>query len=188
MLIVAQTMVLTCAACGLVMFLYIHLFTFRRLRHQERRFDRDEARADRELGAAAEPGTQLAVAGMMPAQTEAAMFYLYQEQVRRFIDAKIDIMRNAAETQNRIMVIQAETLRNTASRPALQTIDIDLDGSQIADGPTMLPARREEAFPLSDQLRAARAETERHLAEIDQQIRSLPGPSLNQWVNALDER
>jgi len=179
-LIVAQTMVLICAACGLTMFLYVHLFSYRRLRRQERRLDRDEARSDRETAAAPEPGCQLAAVGMAPAQAEAALFYLYQEQVRRFIDAKIDIMRSAAEAQNRILVIQAETAREAAAHPAPPTFDID------ADGAATLPARREGPAPFFDQLRVVRAETERHLADIDDQIRALPGPSLNQWAAALE--
>ena len=185
MLIVAQTMVLTCAACGLLMFLYIHLFSFRRLRHHERRIDRDEAWADRSLAQGeAKAGTQLAPVGMAPEQAEAALFYLYQEQVRRFIDAKIDIMRSAVETQNRIMVIQAETVRNAAALPAPHLIEIDAEGA--ASLPALL--REREPAPLADQLHTVRAEAERHLAEIDQQIRALPGPSLGQWTAALEER
>ena len=188
MLIVAQTMVLSCAAVGLLMFLYIHLFSFRRLRHHERRIDRDEARADRDLAATPEPGTQLASVGMAPAQSEAALFYLYQEQVRRFIDAKIDIMRSAVETQNRIMVIEAETVRNAAALPAPPTIEIAANGELAREHALIVPARRSASSLLADQLRMVRNETERHLAEIDQQIRALPGPSLDHWAAALEER
>ncbi len=179
-------MVLVCAACGLTLFVYIHVFSYRRLRHQDRHLDREEARADRAMMALPEATTQPAVVGMAPAQAEAALFYLYQEQVRRFIDAKIDIMRSAAETQNRILVIQAETVRNAAALPAPHMPSphmIEING----DGSAALPARLTEAAPMVEQLHTVRTETERHLAEIDQQIRSLPGPSLTQWTTALNE-
>ena len=182
MLVIAQGMVLICASCGLLMYLYIHVFSFRRLRHQERRLDRDESRLDREMAVSSETGSKLTAVGMAPAQTEAALFYLYQEQLRRFIDAKIDIMRSSAETQNRIMVIEAETVRNAAGRLPPPQIDIDQNGNAV------LPVVREEVRPLSDKLHTVRTETERHLAEIDEQMRSLPGPSLNQWTAALNER
>ncbi len=196
MIVVAQTMFLVVAACGLMMFLYIHLFSYRRLRHHERRLDRDDARADRQMAGPPEPGTQLAAIGMAPAQAEAALFYLYQEQVRRFIDAKIDIMRSAAETQNRIMVIQAETVRNAAALPgphmithlAARTLDISADGDIDVDRAEMVPTVRANAQPLTEQLCTVRSETERHLAEIDEQIRALPGPSLQQWAANLEDQ
>ena len=46
-----------------------------------------------------------------------------------------------------------------------------------------MPARRSASSLLADQLRMVRNETERHLAEIDQQIRALPGPSRLFWRN-----
>ncbi|MEI7607022.1 MAG: hypothetical protein WCJ64_06530 [Rhodospirillaceae bacterium] len=185
MLVVAQTMVLVCAGCGLMMFLYVHLFSYRRLRRQEHRLDRDEARADRAEAAVPEPGTALAAPGLAPAQTEAALFCLYQEQVRRFIDAKIDIMRAAADTQNRLVLIHAETEREAVRRGGT-IIDIVPEEGPVGGG-TLLPARREQTIGVFDQLRTVRSETERHLAEIDQQIRALPGPSLHQWAVAMDE-
>lgn len=180
LLIVAQAMVLICAVCGLSLFLYVHVFSFRRLRRQERTFNREDARADREV-VTAQAGTQLAVAGGgLGAPTQEALFYLYHEQVRRFIDAKIDIMRSAAETQNRIMLIQAEVVRDGGGEPAPMMLEARSDGGcEVA-----MPARRSAAALLDEQLRAARGETERHLSAIDQQIRTLPGPSLDHWVAA----
>ena len=172
-----------------MMFLYVHLFSYRRLRRQEHRLDRDEARADRAEAAVPEPGTALAAPGLAPAQTEAVLFCLYQEQVRRFIDAKIDIMRAAADTQNRLVLIHAETEREAVRRGGtiidLEPEALDPEGAPLRSA--LLPARREQTAGVFDQLRTVRSETERHLAEIDQQIRALPGPSLHQWAAAMDE-
>jgi len=179
-LIVAQTMVLICAVCGLLMFIYIHVFSYRRLHRAERRMNRDDAREDREL-ANAQPQSQAVMLAMPAGASQEALFYLYHEQVRRFIDAKIDIMRNAAETQNRILLIQAEAMKNGAMEPGPLLLE-----ARSGDGEyeVAVPARQGNVSMLSEQLRTARSETERHLSEIDQQIRSLPGPSLDQWVMA----
>lgn len=179
MLIVAQTMVLICAVCGLLMFLYIHVFSFRRLRRQERRMNREDARDDR-ASAAVEPQAQTVVPALSAGASQEALFNLYHEQVRRFIDAKIDIMRSAAETQNRILVIQAEAIRDGAVEPAPLLLEAGADGSCAV----AVPVARHGVSRLSEQLHLARRETEHHLSEIDQQIRSLPGPSLDQWVTA----
>jgi len=179
-LIVAQTMVLICAVCGLALFLYVHAFSYRRLRHQERSLDREDTRSDR-ADAAARPGTQLAIdAAPLGAPTRDALFYLYHEQVRRFLDAKIDIMRSAAETQNRILLMQAEVVRDTGKEATPPMLEMRPGG----DCELAIPPRRDGAALLGDQLSAARRETERHLSEIDRQIRALPGPSLDRWVAA----
>ncbi|MEI8395456.1 MAG: hypothetical protein WCF85_12015 [Rhodospirillaceae bacterium] len=185
MIIVAQTMVLTCAVCGLLMFIYINLFSYRRLRRQERQLDRADDRIDR---VQAEASTAMVVSGMNGAFGQEALFYLYQEQVRRFIDAKIDIMRSSAETQNRILLMQAEVVRNSSAQPSGPML---LEASPSGE---MLPATipqssspRPEIMMLSEQMRTARAETDRHLAAIDEQMRSLPGPSIDHWVAAQNE-
>ncbi len=181
MLIVAQSMALTCAGCGLLMFIYIHFFSYRRLRYQGRHMECDEARNNRQMEVASDPGQQIALVGMAPAQADAALFYLYQEQVRRFIDAKIDILRNAAETQNRILVIQAETVRNASLQSGSPMIEIDTKCD------AMLPAVHREVSSLFNQFHEVRGNVERNLADIDEQIRSLPGPSLSQWASSQGE-
>ena len=191
MLVIAQSMVLICAVCGLAMYLYIHVFSFRRLRHQERRFGREDANEAR-ANAKADTETQVAVITAGAGYGRDALFYLYQEQIRRFIDAKIDILRASAETQNRILLMEAEAIRDGVALPPpcrfepatiTATNDTDTDVVVMVPVPFPAPAPQEPSL-LSERFQAVRRETERNLAEIDQQIRSLPGPSLDHWVMA----
>ncbi|MEI6558734.1 MAG: hypothetical protein WCO00_10030 [Rhodospirillaceae bacterium] len=104
----------------------------------------------------APPPTSSPVAPLSP-EDRRALNDLYQQQIRRLIDLKVDIIRNTSLTQNRILVMQAETLCG-----AIRQVSEGGAGSEIA---AIDPAL------LASQSLEPQAESERQLAMIDRQIR-----------------
>ena len=188
MILVAEGIMLAGAAFGVIVFIYANVFIVRRLYGHDRRLSRTEAMACQAAAATTLPSTEVISTEPSLAVSQEAMFYLYHEQVRRFIDAKIDIMRSTAETQNRIMLMQAQAVCTGAvPAPALMIEAGEARDTRMA----MVPACVEETAPrsgliaaIAEQHRMLRTEAKRHLDEIDHQIRSLPGPSPEVWMMA----
>ena len=144
----------------------------------------------------AESAPRVALSGPDSTRNQEALFYLYEEQVRRFIDAKIAIMRTSAETQNRILLMQAEVGIGISSPHAPLLLESALRNGRDAH-PVNVPAvcqndadqgnagRDELGLQLAQQAQNVRSETKRHLAEIERQMRSIPGASIDQWVITL---
>ena len=205
-IIVAQGVLLLGSAVGIVLFVYANLFIFKRLLGFDKRISRQEAVALAEMPAAPQTAvsTQVVMIDANPRSTEETLYLLYQEQLRRFIDAKIDIMRSTAETQNRVMLLQAQAqahmvCNTTAEREPL-TIESSATGRDgirylptmvpaggdggEADDDVMVPGRRDVLGALMEHHEIIRDETKRRLEEIDEQMRSLPGPSIAGWAMA----
>ena len=201
-IVVAQGVLLLGSVVGLVLFVYANVFIFKRLVGSDKRISRQEAVALAEIPATPQTAvsTQVVMIDANPRSTEETLFLLYQEQLRRFIDAKIDIMRSASETQNRVMLLQAQAMCNSTVQREPLTIEnsaASRDGirylptmvpagsdAEEADEEVMVPARRDVLGVLMEHHEAVRDETRRRLEEIDEQMRSIPGPSMNGWAMA----
>ncbi len=199
-IIVAQGVLLLGSVVGLVLFVYANLFIFKRLLGFDKRISRQEAISLAAMPAAPQTAvsTQVVMIDANPRDTEETLYLMYQEQLRRFIDAKIDIMRSTAETQNRVMLLQAQAMCNASAQRGPLTLDSRADREGIRYLPAMVPAgddgeesdemmvpaRRDPLGALMEQHEVIRDETKRRLAEIDEQMRTLPGPSLNGWAMA----
>ncbi len=173
--IIAQVMLLIAAGAALFMYMYVHMFSLRRLRRHGRQIDRAE---DREAREAALANEHLALAGPSAAQREDAVFYLYHEQVRRFIDAKIDIIRSAADTQNRILLLQAKEAceRGRVTGPVLIGVRAVGETAQPVHNEAEHGVGRDNGLLLSDSLEKARLQVQSQLDVIDQQMHGLPNP------------
>lgn len=133
----AQILLFVAAITGLLTISYVHLFMGRSLTRYGLR--RDGARNVQDAGAS--PPT--------PTPPPAALVYERQEQIGRLLQAKIDIIRGAVETRNRMLLLQAQAA--CEGTPAL---------------------------PLHDMREEVRGIAGAHLAAIDQQIDSLrPAPT-----------
>lgn len=117
MLAITQILVVAACAAGLFVFIFVNWFTFRRLQHEHRRVleDKIERPIDRVQLVYAEEDSRLSIEAM-EREKEMALFYMHQEQVRRLLDAKIDVIRNTAETHNRIALVQAEVVKLAAEK------------------------------------------------------------------------
>jgi len=201
-ILVAQGVLLMGSVVGIVLFVYANVFIFKRLLGFDKRITRQEAIALAEMPTAPQTAvsTQVVMIDANPRSTEETVYLMYQEQLRRFIDAKIDIMRSTAETQNRVMLLQAQAMCNTTAQPAQLTIESSSGGRDgIHYLPTMVPAggdggsanddlmvpgRRDVLGALMEHHEVIRDETKRRLEEIDEQMRTLPGPSMAGWAMA----
>lgn len=200
-ILVAQGVLLMGSAVGIVLFVYANLFIFKRLLGFDKRISRQEAIALAGMPTAPQTAvsTQVLMIDANPRSTEETLYLMYQEQVRRFIDAKIDIMRSTAETQNRVMLLQAQAMAATTTQREPLTIESSASRDGIHYLPTMVPAggdggsanddlmvpgRRDVLGALMEHHEVIRDETKRRLEEIDEQMRSLPGPSMAGWTMA----
>ena len=202
-IVVAQGVLLMGSLVGIVLFVYANVFIFKRLLGFDKRISRQEAIALAEMPAAPQTAvtTQVLMIESNPRSTEETLFIAYQEQLRRFIDAKIDIMRSTAETQNRVMLLQAQAMCNTTAQRAPLTIESSSAGrdgihylptmvpaggdmGEDEDGEMTVPGRRDVLGTLMEHHEVIRDETQRRLEEIDEQMRSLPGPSMAGWAMA----
>ena len=95
-----------------------------------------------------QPNTLPAV--VEPVMTQEMLYYMYQDQLRRFIDAKIDIMKSSIDTQNKILLMQAKATIETGFTPMVE------------------------------QYQLAREEAAKYLDYIDHQIEDLPGATKDQ--------
>ena len=200
--IVAQAVLLTGSVVGLALFVYANVFIFKRLLASDEIISRRESIDIATLPTvAAAPqtavSTQMVIIDANPRSTEETLFLLYQEQLRRFIDAKIDIMRSTSETQNRVMLLQAQAMCNATNhavplaieslpRPSVGTSTLPTIAPYQAEAEegAMEPARRHVLGALMEHHETIRDETRRQLEEIDLQMRNLPGPSMAGWVMA----
>ncbi len=208
-IIVAQGVLLFGSVVGLFLFVYANVFIFKRLLGFDKRISRQEAIALAETPTTANTTvtTQVVMFDSNPRDTAETLFLLYQEQLRRFIDAKIDIMRSTAETQNRVMLLQAQAMCNTTAQRTPLTIEsaaanrdsirylptmvpaggdmVTSDDSMSGDDmDLMVPGRRDVLGALMEHHEVIRTETKRQLDEIDEQMRTLPGPSMEGWAMA----
>jgi hypothetical protein len=193
---VTQSLIVISSLCGILFFIYVNFFSYVRLQLDKRRMVR-EAQEEEDMAARAANERNLpALPAFNREAAEESMYYLYQEQVRRLIDAKIDIMRSMAETQNRIALVQAEVVRlNTEKELCLVQngggadqlcLPANEDGEaapKSAEVVVFQPKDKAMSSLLAQQ-QAMRDEAERRLMDIDAQIRSLPGASLDRWVAA----
>lgn len=201
MLVVAQGVMLFGGLMGLFLFVYANAFIVKRLVRADRRIGREEVRmeaAQLQAGASTSTAvsTQLALPEPSGRNTEEALYLMYQEQVRRFIDAKIDIMKSTAETQNRILLLQAQAMASTTVHHGPAQIEGAAGGrggihylpamtAAAGDADEMaVPAKRDVLSVLMEQHEVLRSEARDRLDEIDHQIRTLPGPSMDAWVMA----
>ena len=130
--------------CGLLMFLYVHLFSAGQLtRHIQQQISGDARQGSGEFGPA-----------LPPVLSQQALLALYREQMSRLVDAKIHIIRSAADTENRVLLMQAKASLESGHRPSHPVIDGSAQG---------------------DYLQVTQSRAAHHLAELDQQIQSIPG-------------
>jgi len=199
MLIVAQGVMLFGGMMGLFLFLYANVFIVKRLVRADRRISRVEVQME---AAVTEPqtstavSTQVALPELAGRNVEDALYLMYHEQVRRFIDAKIDIMKSTAETQNRILLLQAQAMASTTVQRGPAMIETGTgDRGAIRYLPAMkaesededdlaVPGKRDVLSVLMEQHEVLRSQAQDRLEEIDHQIRSLPGPSMDAWAMA----
>ncbi len=199
-IIVAQGVLLLGSAVGIALFVYANVFIFKRLLGFDKRISRQEAIDLADMPTTSQAvTTQVVMIDANPRSTEESLYLMYQEQLRRFIDAKIDIMRSTAETQNRVMLLQAQAMCNTTAQRAPLTLEssaarrdgihylptmVPAGGDAGTDDDVMVPGRRDVLGVLMEQHEVIRDETKRRLEEIDEQMRSLPGPSMAGWAMA----
>ncbi|MEI6558732.1 MAG: hypothetical protein WCO00_10020 [Rhodospirillaceae bacterium] len=181
--VAAQSMVIIFCLCGLLMFLYVHLFSTRRIKRLAVELRRGDVRQD-----GGDPGLAGEALPRLAAPTLRDLIYLQQEQVRRITDAKIEIIRSAANTENQMLLMHARAACDGRGAPGPQTIEMRaLRGpAAVADGcATVLVVTEagddDEARAvqgrvpqLRDYLQASRAQTRHHLAEVDQHFGSWP--------------
>lgn len=204
MVTISQSLVVISCLCGILFFIYVNFFSYARLQLDKRRMIREANEEERRAVEADRQAALPALPAFNREQAEESMYYLYQEQVRRLIDAKIDILRSMSDTQNRIALMQAEVARNTSQRDLLMVqsrvagqevlslpepaaegeyADDHRDAEVLQGGSVVVFKPRERAMnSLIEQQKLAREEAERRLAMIDEQMRSLPGASLDRWV------
>ncbi len=200
LIIVAQGVLLLGSAVGIALFVYANVFIFKRLLGFDKRITRQEAIELAAIPATPQPvTTQVLMIDSNPRGAEETLYLLYQEQLRRFIDAKIDIMRSTAETQNQVMLLQAQAMCNATAQREPLTLEygargqtgihylpamVPAGGDSANNQNLMVPGRRDVLDTLLDQHEVIRDETKRRLEEIDEQMRSLPGPSMAGWAMA----
>ncbi len=196
-ILVAQGVLLMGSLVGIVLFVYANVFIFKRLLGFDKRISRQEAIQLAEMPAVPQTAvtTQVLMIESNPRSTEETLYIAYQEQMRRFIDAKIDIMRSTAETQNRVMLIQAQAMANATVQPAHLTLENGrrdnvhylptmVSAGDDGEEDLMVPAKRDVLGALMEQHEVIRDHTQRQLEEIDAQMRTLPGPSMAGWAMA----
>ncbi len=246
-----QLLVLTACTVGILAFVYVNWFTYRGLRREQKRADLEDQFAEGLTFRNEDPDPQLEQIDLQ--RREEALFYMHQEQVRRLFDAKLDLIRSSADTQNKISLIQAEVVRLRAERDvraaesgrlerpddylalehqgadppaapsgsggsASATIEptggTDVVDAEVVDAPDAAAPRRAEGdgaatSPADDgatdeldedidahermiellkaEHERQKTETEQRLAELDQQIRTLPGISVDGWVRSQSQ-
>lgn len=216
MLAYSQILVVAAVTIGLVLFIFVNYFVVRRLQLDERR---SRMNIEQPNAVSMEEVTPQRSPEEIERERELALFYMHQEQVRRLVDAKIDIIKDSAETNNKIALIQAEVAKINAEKevrmiesgmsPAqpqmlslahggVVDVDEDSDGSMIAmeaetpKGGTKWGRHADDeddslTGDLSKQQRSVRYESERQLAELEEQMHGLPGRSMSGWVRAQQE-
>ncbi|CAK0779324.1 hypothetical protein CCP2SC5_80030 [Azospirillaceae bacterium] len=194
MVMFGKGLVLIAAMGGIIFLLFIKLLSFKGLR-----YDQEQAKQQRIMTPEQRIAERAEIARIEREEQsrlmqEQSLFYMHQEQVKRFFDAKLEIVRSITDAQNRISVIQAEIARTRIDGEMRM---IEYGHKQRTDNNTQydpendpdLEAMRKAKIVHEEQLHemirlqeATKYEAERRLMDLDNEIRRLPGASIDNWV------
>jgi len=205
----AYSQILVVAACtiGLVLFVFVNYFVIRRLQADDRR---NRMAMNQPIVAVVAEVVPNRSPEDIEREKELALFYMHQEQVRRLVDAKIEVIKDSSRTNNQIAIIQAEVAKIHAEKEVrliesgviptepkmlaiehdrLIEVEEDQHGELVVqdrDGANPWGQRVPDEFlgSLARQQRAVRNESERQLAELEEQMQGLPGRSMGGWVKS----
>ncbi len=212
MITFTQVLVLAACSIGLFAFIFVNWFTYRRLRFEQRRAEAEKIERPAGLGLADQGYDQTPGRDIDLQQRDQALFYMHQEQVRKIFDAKLEIIKSAADAQHKISVIQAEVLKLKAEKdfklledrsdmgdeeamvligqPAASvenlpsTVDSDDSGNGVANLPANVNDYERMMQFLAEQQERTKVDVQSRLDELDAQLRALPGQSVDRWVKA----
>jgi hypothetical protein len=121
-----------------------------------------------------------------------SMFEFHQERIRRYYDAKFEVIRSINEVHSRIAIINAGLARSRMESE-LRMIEYgqkarvehgdEEAGREMALLDTTRRIHEEQMLLQLQQQEAVKADAERRLAMLDQEMRAMPGASVEGWVS-----
>lgn len=208
----AQVLILLAIGVGLVGFAFMQYFTYRGLRRDAkhaayqrknpRLVDVHQTAQGRVIDRLTNQEEEVAPAESGTSRNQ-ALFYLHQEQMRRFMDAKLEILRATVDTQNKISLLKAEIARLKAERDFKQAegghageqtryaLAQPADGSSPtgnvtgngSDNLSRLIERHEETLDaLIASQQEIKQEAEEKLQALESELKALPGSSPEAWA------
>jgi len=167
---------------GIVFFAYLKIYLFVRYRRLH-----DQAMREAEARAVRETEARQQLQENQHDQEESrrrgqVLFLMHQEQVRRLIDAKIDVVRTLAAAQARLTTVRAELIQRHSE--ILLRIAETGQGDGSAASTALAEAHNQLALIL-EQHQQLKADAEQRLATIEAEMRALPGTSGEGWVAAV---
>ncbi|MBI1208347.1 MAG: hypothetical protein GC191_13815 [Azospirillum sp.] len=172
------TIIGACIA-GIVFFAYMKIFLYMKYRQAHEKALKDAA--DRPLQEAARQADLDAQREEEKERQrhEQVLYLMHQEQIRRLLDHKMEIVKSVAAAQNQLTATRADIVRLLA-QSRLKLIESGQSGNPAAE--EAMAAYEREIDEMVHQQEEMKKNAEQRLAEIDAQIRAMPGGSTEAWI------
>jgi len=210
----AQVLILLAIAVGLIGFMFMQYFTYRGLRRDAKQAELK--RQNPRLVDVHQTSHGQIIDRLSDRQEETvpsedhsgknqALYYLHQEQMRRLMDAKLEMIRSTIETQNKISLLKAEVARLKAERDYKQAepgqageqtrhaLVEPPEGAAAAGNGTdnlgrLIEQHEQTLEALIDAQKDLKQEVEERIQVLESEIKAMPGSSPEAWATEQLQR